>query len=136
MDADVKIRDQIKMAIGPVTSNWGLKSWRLLFVDAAVIAWPYTWLEAFRIGAVDYGFSYPTAIPNFEARAHQSARTKGAVRRHRHRDVIKVVLRSNMNRNAIEFTDQDRTWSYGIWHRHRTDEYSGVLQGVYGGAFS
>jgi hypothetical protein len=49
--------DDLVTVLGPFTSNWGTKTWRLLLGRKEIVAWPYTLREAARLGfGIETGF--------------------------------------------------------------------------------
>lgn len=129
-------------AMGPVTTHWGMKLWRLLFLEDQVVAWPYSSKESAWMGleqVVGLIFLVKTPVetmPNFNETPHKNIERQGRFRRHLHVDIARVILRSTMNRNLIELTDtHGSSMTYGIYHRFSTERYSKLLQRTYGGAF-
>lgn len=122
--------------IGPVTTHWGMKMWRLFLGYDDVVACRYSFRESWRVGmAHETGVtSEPMIVPSDPQELRRLLRSSTA-RRYRVQQPGSITLRNRMVRNAIEVRHSGGTDSYGIYHRGHTEHYRSTLRAVYPTAY-
>ena len=126
-------------ALGPLTSKWGFKTWQLLLGSREIVAWPYTWTEAFRLGLfleTGFGGDAGSVFTIRDARGFAAALAGRNVRTYAVSAIESITFRSAATRNKIEILGTDGTCDrYGVMYRSQTNEYRKALQSLYGNRF-
>jgi hypothetical protein len=126
-------QDELIAGIGPLTSKWGFKTWRLLLGKDQLIACPYSTLESCRLGfANETGLvNEPEIIPLIWDEVQEMLR-KSQCKTYNLSETVKLILRNRMIRNEIIICRFDGIEdSYGIFKRQNTDLYRSILRSLY-----
>ena len=118
--------------IGPMTTHWGMKLWRLFLGHNEVVACPYAFRDSFRVGMAQETavVSEPMIVPRDPEKLRRLLLSPTA-RRYRVQQLDSITVRNRMVRNAIEVRHSGGTDSYGIYHRGLTEHYRSTLRDVY-----
>ena len=126
------LRSHALVTLGPVTSSWGLKTWRLILRTDEILAWQCGFKDGLKLALMlELGIGHdPGDFKTFEeARA---ALVKHSVRRFPLSEIKRLIVRSSSLRHKIEILSTDgSTEQYGIYHRHLLDHYRTVLRRTY-----
>jgi hypothetical protein len=125
-------------AIGPLWSSNGTRAWSLLLAPDCIVAWPYSFGEAIKLG-LRFQFGVWPADPGVPFRqlvrqgmaASTLPRTRQVRTYHVHL-LRSLVIRSNSTANTIIFEKlSGETDEYAIALRQETDVYRSILADLY-----
>jgi len=125
--------EDVLVGCGPLSSHWGLRTWRLLFGRDEIMACSYSSSESWRLGwAIETGLiSRPEIMPADLIELHELL-LRPKSRMYRLSALTSVTLRNRMVRNSIELgRPGGAVDSYGIYDRRETDSYREILRSYY-----
>ena len=121
--------------LGPLTSNWQMRAWRLVLCRTELVAWPYTWKEGFRLGfliELGLGSDPGSVLANGTRDDFRKALLGRDLREYDLNEITKIVVRSRMRSNLIEIHQVSRQIDcYGIMDRYLTNPYREILRKCY-----
>jgi hypothetical protein len=125
--------EDILAGCGPLSSRWGLKTWRLLLGRHEIVACPYSSRECWRLGwAIETGLVSRPEIAPVDLSELQELVLRPESRTYRLSEVTFITLRNRMARNSIEIGRLGGAVdSYGICDRGETDSYRTLLRSSY-----
>ena len=134
--------DLITDALGPLWSSSGTRTWSLLLAPGRIIAWPYTFLESFKL-ALRLQLKFWPRDPGADVRglvgeglSEAALPRDRAVRRYHLHLLRSIVIQSNSSASTITFEKlSGETDEYAIALRQETDLYRAVLGGLYPGKY-
>jgi hypothetical protein len=121
--------------IGPLSSHWGMRTWRLLLGHREILCWPYSSSEAPRLAwsvetglVTDAGTLFETG--NWDEL--QKALLGPNLRRYLVQEVASITLHNRMSCNRIKIDRMSGTADqYGILYRRQTEAYRELLRKLY-----
>jgi len=127
--------DDLIGVLGPLTSDWGMKAWRLLLGHTEIVGWPYRSREAWRLGfSIETGLVRDPGmlLQTGDRDEFQKALLGRDVRRYQIRDLASITLLKQMSRNKLKIDRVNGTSDrYSILYRGQTESYRELLRRVY-----
>ncbi|MCX6611851.1 MAG: hypothetical protein NTW74_13475 [Acidobacteria bacterium] len=130
----MKVSKEPIVTLGPMTSSWGLKMWRLILRRGEILAWPYGFKDGLRLGLMlELGIGRdPGDFSSKTMDEIRSALEEPSVRKFPVAGIDHITLRCSSLRHKIEIVAKDgSTEKFGLWHRHLLTEYGIVLRKMY-----
>ena len=120
-------------ALGPFSSNLGMKNWRLLLSETEIIAWPYNPGESTRLGFfIETGAVSDPGDLLETSDQFQNLLNRRSLRTYELRNVESITLHNRMSRNKVEIScANEESDYYNILFREKTEEYRILFRDLY-----